>query len=1112
MGLGRRTRLSRVFAWVTVLALLAGMMPLAVVAEGPLDLTDPAELHRQLVEVDSSRRAVGRSEAELVPEEVFQLFEGGLTAAELVDAAGYVPRALEGLVDQDQLVIIQMEGDPIAALPEVQQAAQGGASISSAALGHANALEAAQAELQGQIEALGAQVISKYTVVYNGIQARVPAKQLATIRELPGVAAVHRAPVHKPALGASVPIMGVDWVVNEFGFDGEGITIAIIDTGIDYTHATLGGGGTPLQYEMNDPNWVEPNTFPTLKVVGGYDFAGTLYDAGCTAAEEAAGVCSATPLPDEDPLDEYGHGTHVASIAAGVAAGSVMTGTAPGASLMALKVFGQAGSTSLTIDALEYATLHYLQWGWPQVINMSLGSPFGANDASDPSVYGTNLAASVGIVVVASAGNEGNVEYITGSPAVADKAISVAASTTGYATGPTVSIQDTPFVTQTNIIYQPASFDGNTGRIEEAITAPVADVRSLTDVGDPTLCDVTGVPAGSLDGEIALIQRGTCSFSEKVENAADLGAVAAVIYNNEAGIISMIGTPVSIPACSIQQLDGLNLRNASGQTAVISAESDVTTIEDPYTPADTMADFSSRGPRGYDSMLKPDVTAPGVAIFAADIGTGMGGVSMNGTSMAAPHVAGVAALVKEAHRDWSPQRIKAAIMNTADPDVSDGGDWASPLRMGVGRVDAVAAIALGASAVADEDLVSLNWGVVRSNENTATLQGTVRFEVSPEVVLPPGMTLEGAILFASGSLLDGVIDASLDPVTFTVPATGSVDVTVTIELDLAAVPLVGGFNWLEEYAGFVVLGPSSGDAGPTAVMDDLLKVPFYFQVKPYNSLEIYASDVITHPMRDLAIITATHTGPQSSYLYAYSALQASDAPDPALQGAADVRMLGMGGWTDSSYGPMLEVAINTWEPWHVPQPYFAEFDLYVDSDRDGIEDWVLFNYNYGAIADGADDNTWIVVQVDLASGMSYLGSPYLIYTDFNNAYAEWWVPVSWLDLGPGRSAFDYQLVSFDTYGTPGVNPPGSFDPLKLPFIWAIFQDPGPGGEGLALAAVESLSGYRLAEPLGLMLVDYAGDPTNQDGSQTYLIPLDVLYKHQTNQPLILANWAGEVPR
>jgi len=120
--------------------------------------------------------------------------------------------------------------------------------------------------------------------------------------------------------------------------------------------------------------------------------------------------------------------------------------------------------------------------------------------------------------------------------------------------------------------------------------------------------------------------------------------------------------------------------------------------------------------------------------------------------------------------------------------------------------------------------------------------------------------------------------------------------------------------------------------------------------------------------------------------------------------------------------------------------------------------------------------------------------------------------VSWLDLGPGRSAFDYQLVSFDTYGTPGVNPPGSFDPLKLPFIWAIFQDPGPGGEGLALAAVESLSGYRLAEPLGLMLVDYAGDPTNQDGSQTYLIPLDVLYKHQTNQPLILANWAGEVPR
>ncbi len=104
---------------------------------------------------------------------------------------------------------------------------------------------------------------------------------------------------------------------------------------------------------------------------------------------------------------------------------------------------------------------------------------------------------------------------------------------------------------------------------------------------------------------------------------------------------------------------------------------------------------------------------------------------------------------------------------------------------------------------------------------------------------------------------------------------------------------------------------------------------------------------------------------------------------------------------------------------------------------------------------------------------------------------EWWVPVSWLDLAPGHSAFDYQLVSFDTYGTPGVNPRGSFDPLKLPLMFAIFQDPGPGVEGEVLAAVDSLSGYRLAEPLGLMLVDYTGDPTNQDGP-AYLVPLDVL--------------------
>lgn len=1078
---GRRNAIWRMLAVLIGAAMLIGLLPLSAGAEGRSAILDASEAHR----------AAGKPGAQEIPAEVRELFEGGMTAADFVEIAGYVPRALESLIDEKVLVIIEMEGEPVAAMHAAQG---GGPGLSSSLQAHMNALEAAQASLQAQIEPLGAQVISNYTVVYNGIQARVPMSQLAAIRALPGVVAVHRAPVHEPTLGASVPLIAADQLWADLGYDGTGIVIAVIDTGIDYTHAALGGSGSPLQYQLNDPDVVEPGSFPTVKVVQGYDFAGTLYDAGCSAQEEADGICSATPAPDDDPLDEYGHGTHVASIAAGIMAGDVMTGTAPAAGLMALKVFGRSGSTTLTIDALEYATLHYLTWGWPQVINMSLGSPFGVDDPNDPSVYGANLAASVGIVVVASAGNEGDTHFITGSPAVADKAISVAATTTGYATGPTINVEGAMYVTQTNIIYQPGGFDDNTGRFEEAVTATLRYVGNLAGAADNQLCSVSGIAAGALEGDIALISRGTCAFSQKVNNAAALGAVAAVIYNNTSGIITMIGDPVAIPACSIQQQDGVNLIAADGETAVISAEDDVTTVPDPYTPADEIASFSSRGPRGYDSILKPDVSAPGVAIFAANMATGVGGVSMNGTSMAAPHVAGVAALIKQAHPDWTPEEVKAALMNTV-ADVEEDGETAPIPRRGMGRVDAYRAATTEVLAIGEEDLVSLNWGVVRTIEDAVTLTGTVTVHNKGlddlEYWAEPG--------FQPGSETAGVVDLFVDPITFTVPAGGSVDVTVTIELDMTTALL--DYSWLEEYYGALFLEPAGEDSS-------MLTVPFYFQVKPYTSLEIEASGTITHPLEDIAVITATHSGPITSALWVYPSLVANDEPNPDLMGAGDVRLFGMDWqWTSDTYGDMIDVAIAAWDWWHVPQPYFAEFDLYLDIDQDGTDDYVLFNFNYGWLSGGEDTNLWIVAQVDLATGMIYLGSPYTIHTDYHNAYMEWYVPAVWIDLGPDASMFDYQLVSWDTYGVAGVNPRGSFDYLKPPFVWVVWNDPGPMEPAAEVwVAAYSVKGYRISDPVGVMLVDYTGDPRNHDGAQAYLVPIEILQKYETFQPIIMRNY------
>jgi minor extracellular serine protease Vpr len=137
------------------------------------------------------------------------------------------------------------------------------------------------------------------------------------------------------------------------------------------------------------------------------------------------------------------------------------------------------------------------------------------------------------------------------------------------------------------------------------------------------------------------------------------------------GIITMTGDPVSIPSVSIQMQDGVYLSTADGDTVVVAAKDDVKTVPDPYTPADSIATFSSRGPHGYDSALKPEITAPGVGIFAADMGSGTNGVSYSGTSMAVPHVAGVAALMLQANPDLTHEQARAAMMKTAVPLIDE---------------------------------------------------------------------------------------------------------------------------------------------------------------------------------------------------------------------------------------------------------------------------------------------------------------------------------------------------------------------------------------------------------------------------------------------------------
>lgn len=991
-----------------------------------------------------------------VPDEIRSRFEGGIPLEQFLALnAGRLPNAVQALAGREVSVMIELQAEPLAAF-YARQLQNNAAVTTEAQQAHASALQAAQDSVAQQVEALGGRVISQYTKAYNGLLVRMPAGQLANLRSLAEVKGIRRAPRHVPALANSVAHIRATEVIEELGFDGTGTTIAIIDTGVDYTHAAFGGAGTPEAYEANDPATIEEGSFPTEKVIGGWDFAGPNYDP------ESDDPALNTPSPDPDPLDGDGHGTHVAHTAAGFeVAGQLGHGVAPGAQIYALKVFGDlAASTEVAVNAIEWALDPNQDNDLSDhvdVINMSLGSFYGIADQLDPEIVAVDYATLVGVVVVASAGNNGDVSYITGSPAAADTAISVAASTTGFITGPTISLAEGG--EGEGIVYAPGSFGDNTGRFEEPLTAPLAYAGDFFE--DDLLCEVTeeAVAAQPMAGHIALIQRGTCAFSDKVNHAAHLGAVAAIIFNNEAGgntLVNMVGDPVEIPAGFVAREHGLQLVEAAGQTVTISAETDVTTLVDPFLPADTIADFSSRGPRALDAFQKPDVTAPGVGIYAAKVGSGTEGTSYSGTSMAAPHVAGVAALVRQAHPDWAPEQVKAALMNTA-VDLQIGS--AEVPRQGAGRVDAYRAVTTDAFAIGDLRQVSLSWGILETDQPLyQDTKNIMLHDLSGEE-----RAYRVSVEWGEESMQAGM--------TLSVPETvqvgaGSIFAHVPVEMSIDTTQVPVEYQQLEEYYGYVVLTPQ-GEAAPP------LRVPFYVIPQPYSQLAF--TDIRIRERN--ATVEIAQQGPAPSSLWAYPLYEISDN-NPDQLDMADLRLVGMDfGFTHEEYGDIFIPAINVYGPWFTPQPYFAEFDLLLDVNGDGSPDLANFNWNAGAAFGTGDDSDWVVVQVDLATGEFFLGSPFLIYTDYNSGYMEWALPAEWNGLTEGDTNFDWQLAAFDANGSSDVTAVHHFDLAHPPIAWELSNPLGPDNPTTTLRVrIADMEGVRKTQPLGLMLVDYNGKP------------------------------------
>src|SRR6266849_4561658 len=567
--------------------------------------------------------------------------------------------------------------------------------------------------LMGQIRSLGGRELGRVSKSLNAVFVRVDASRIPEIAALPGVEGIRPVIDYKLDLSETVPYIGAS-AVHNLGFDGTGVRVAVLDSGIDYTHADLGGAGTAAAYtaaygtNVNDArNTNLDGLFPTAKVIGGFDFVGEHWPSPRVLE------------PDPDPIDcgpqaipapcAGGHGTHTSSIIAGA------QGVAPGAKLYAVKVCSSV-STSCSgvalIQGMDFALDPNGDGNLSDavdVVNMSLGSSYGQAE-DDLSEASTN-AVNFGVVVVASAGNSADRPYIVGSPSTAPGVISVAATMHPLAkmyrvetptTPPVGSIWQswslTPSLVSGTLVYDTTNANTARGCTNAAGASPWS--------GTPHL------------NEVLLIDRGLCAVSRKVANAGAAGAVAAVIANNVAQApgdlpptFSFGGGVQTISGYTITLVDGNTLKtSALGQTATINPANAVSL-------AGNMASFSSRGPSYSSNAIKPDIGAPGTDIISAEAGTGTGRTPFAGTSASAPVVTGTAALLVQAYPTRTPGEIKSLLMDTAETNiginpVSLPGVPAPITRIGGGEVRVDRALATKTSAWDNDNptAISLSYG------------------------------------------------------------------------------------------------------------------------------------------------------------------------------------------------------------------------------------------------------------------------------------------------------------------------------------------------------------------------------------------------------------------
>ena len=934
------------------------------------------------------------------------------------------------------------------------------------------------ASMKPEIERRGGSVLATYYGALNGIKVSIPESRLPELRSMRGVVGVKSVGIYDRANATSVPLIGAPLVWQGTAhWQGQGIDIAIIDTGIDYTHANFGGPGTVAAYQAakaTDTLPADPSLFgPSApKVKGGTDLVGDDYDANPSNA-----TYQPIPHPDPNPLDceftsgSVGHGSHVAGTAAGYGvkadgttyggpynaaaytpgAFRIGPGVAPQANIYSFRVFGCNGSTDVVADAIDAAVTAGVD-----VISMSLGSNFGvvsnqdAGDLAEGAAVANAVAA--GIVVVAASGNAGPTPYITSTPAAFDGAISVAA-TDALAGLPVANLALTP---GSSITAQ----NSNSGVFANGTNYPVRVLRnpdgSVSLGCDPNEYDpaVTGVP---LTGKMVVTVRGSCARVFRAGAAQHFGAAAAAMINSSAGYPPYEGPipggaptpadgniyePVTIPFFGVLQSDTAAI---TGATSAVATNAGIL----PNPGFEKIASFSSMGPRIGDDFLKPGITAPGVSTVSTASGTGNGFEILSGTSMATPHVAGVAALVKQANPSWSVADLRAAVVETASPTMLQ--DYL-PRNEGAGLV--YAPYATGTQAVVRTPDESLSFGFADLLNDFSQMKQVTVHNAGPKAVQfnigvtkvsgPAGTT----VTTPASVIVNGNSEASF-PMTLNVPASQ-----------------VGGGTGFQDISGYVHLTPSNSRLNGNVK----LNVPYYLVAHSRSNLAASVSDSTLNFTNAGGAIAGTPG------FYTWGLYQ------PVPQGVTqnDVRAVG----TRLS-GTNIIFGVNTHNRTSTTLA-FQEIDVCIDSSgAAGFHpSFVLIGINY-AVFGGTQTYVTALFPTDANCNINGGGALLFAVTQpTDNSTLQMPVPRGNIGLTAANPRFKYQMFYYGTDGFGAKMPgTGSFNAFTPAITFSGGGTVPPNGAGAATIAVNSAE-LANTPALGVMVLE----PDNVSGaSQAQLI-------------------------